>query len=408
MSYEDCIIIGGGAAGLLAAAMLQLPDGRSGRILEATGQPGTKLRMSGGGHCNFTHSGPIRDFPACYGDAGRSIRKLLYRHNNENFVRFLANHGVPSVTQADGRVFPESMRADDVLQALLYLAAENHFGLVRSTRVTSIEPGDSGNDCILRTSSGETFAAHTVIIATGGKSYPSTGSNGQFWDALHKGTGIRIAAARPALAPIHVEQYPYSDLAGLSFEHALLTVTAPGRKIQSRAGSLLLTHREFSGPAALNLSVIAEPGTTLHVRYIDGKYGDTAAIAASLQPELNRAGADASSIIERDFSLPKRFARKLVQRAGVSPKRLAALLTDDCFTVSGLPDWNRAMVTRGGIDRSEIDFRTMALKSYPGIYAIGEAVDVDGLTGGYNLQFAYSSAAAAAEAVLSKLTGAEE
>lgn len=137
----DCIIIGGGAAGLLTAARLDLtafsPKG-AGLILEATDSPGTKLRMSGAGHCNFTHDGSVKDMVAAYGDRGRAIRRVLYRYNNDAFVDFLDRHGIPSFSRDGGRIFPKSEKAQDVLNLLLDLSAENGFALKKGFRVSQV------------------------------------------------------------------------------------------------------------------------------------------------------------------------------------------------------------------------------------------------------------------------------
>lgn len=190
----DCIIIGGGAAGLLTAARLDLtgfsPKG-TGLILEATDSPGTKLRMSGAGHCNFTHDGSVKDMVAAYGEQGRAIRRVLYRYSNDAFVDFLDRHGIPSFSRDGGRVFPKSQKAQDVLNLLLDLSAENGFALKKGFRVSQVTRlPDAGWQ--VTCDNGAAFRTAAMVIATGGKSFPATGSNGRMWDVLSRDLDVEV------------------------------------------------------------------------------------------------------------------------------------------------------------------------------------------------------------------------
>ena len=184
-------------------------------------------------------------------------------------------------------------------------------------------------------------------------------------------------------------------------------------------GDLLLTHRDFSGPAALNICGAAEPGDTLHINYV---YPRSREEVTGILSEIfsGKKGNPVSTMASR-LNLPRRFCQSILLRSlgkpidaenvfrgssnvnGLSPKKVAALLCDDTFTVEGLPDWNKAMATRGGIALHQLDLRTMEFREHPGLFAVGEALDVDGITGGYNLQFAFSSASVCAEALQKKL-----
>lgn len=417
----DCIIIGGGAAGLLTAARLDLtafsPKG-AGLILEATDSPGTKLRMSGAGHCNFTHDGSVKDMVAAYGEQGRAIRRVLYRYNNDAFVDFLDHHGIPSFSRDGGRVFPKSQKAQDVLNLLLNLSAENGFALKKGFRVSQVTRlPDAGWQ--VACDNGAAFRTAAMVIATGGKSFPATGSNGRMWDVLSRDLDVEVISPRPVLAPVAVRSYPYGPMAGLSFETAELSVTAPGKKIQRSVGDLLLTHRDFSGPAALNICGAAEPGDTLHINYVYPRSRED--VTGILSGIFSGKKGNPVSAMASQLNLPRRFCQSILLRSlgkpidaenvfrgswnvnGLSPKKVAALLCDDTFTVESLPDWNKAMATRGGIALSQLDLRTMEFREHPGLFAVGEALDVDGITGGYNLQFAFSSASVCAEALQKKL-----
>lgn len=435
----DVIIIGAGASGLLTAARLDLHS-RSGLILEATHSPGTKLRMSGAGHCNFTHDGSIKEMLTGYGNQGKKVRKVLYKYNNQAFVEFLESQGIPSHSRDGGRIFPQVESSQVVLDALLELSEENHFALKKGFRVQSIQvlpnsDAHGGTDSVdpaiavaqspsavpnlwqLTCENGASFQTRNLVIATGGKSYPSTGSNGRMWEVLARDLSVEITPPRPALAPITVENYPYEELSGLSFDNAELSITAPGRKMQRSQGALLLTHHQFSGPAALNISASVQISDTLHINYLPEISREE--LTDTIHRILDRVKGNPASEMASRLGLPKRFCQGILLRSlgkditqdsisspeGLSPKRIAALLQDDSFRVSALPDWNKAMATSGGIRLPQVKPATLEFRDYPGLYAVGEALDVLGITGGYNLQFAFSSASAAAEDLADRIPG---
>ena len=469
----DCIVVGGGAAGLFFAATLDKQlisdDGphaieretesdtiqterETGTcnnkteernackylIIEKTGWLGTKILMSGGGHCNITHAGPIKDFVDCYGDSGKKIRRILYKHNNLELIDFLSGAGIPTIPEDDGRVFPLSRNASDIRNMLLEKAEANGFRIAYNTEVKSID-FESGlwklrcnelAECI--------YYTRKVVIATGGCSYPTTGSDGKMFDVLSRDLNVDILRPRPSLCPIKVKDYPYSDLAGLSIEAQLKI----GKK--KSTGSLLFTHNSFSGPAALNISgeaadslypSIGNPGSTLpsltfpeekhhspnapdtkyhspnaldtkhhspntqtrislEINYVQKTYEETFNI---IQGAIKGCKSSLANLIADSFGLPKRLCRILEERCAGSTKKLAKLLTMDEFIIDSVGGFRIAMVTRGGVSLDEVDLFTMELKKHKGIYIIGEALDVDGQTGGYNLQFAYSSARIASD-----------
>ena len=232
------------------------------------------------------------------------------------------------------------------------------------------------------------------MIASGGCSYPATGSDGSLFRVLREDLGLDITKLRPALSPVLVEEYPYEQLSGISFDPAGITIMRDGKIISKNSDALLLTHRDMSGPAVLNISKYVLPADRLIIDYV---YPATyEQVVSDLKQDLSGHGRDAASLIAARYRLPKRFCHLLVSRYGASPKKLAHALTGECFTVKDVAGFGKAMVTSGGIDMKEIKTSTMELKKHPGIYSIGEVCDIDGETGGYNLQFAYSSARAAA------------
>ena len=280
----DCIIVGAGAAGLFAGARFDMAA--TGLILEKTSRAGTKLLMSGGGQCNITHAGSIKDFIDRYGKKGSRIRSCLYKHNNLELMTFLEENGIPTVTQEeDGRVFPASGKAQDIRDLLVRKSQENGFEIAYGQEVTGIcwipaeeigsgqahsssfnpargagystsdsDPGNSVPACWELTTSKTTFQARTVILASGGCSYPKTGSDGQLFSVLQRDLDLEITPLQPALTPIRVQNYPYAELAGISFADCRIRLLRAQKKIAETNGGLLFTHRDFSGPAILNLS----------------------------------------------------------------------------------------------------------------------------------------------------------
>lgn len=369
----DIVIIGAGASGLMLAANLDLGDS-SGLLLEGTSCIGSKLLMSGGGRCNITHGGSIKDFLNAYGDAGAKLRKCLYKHNNSELISWLERVDVPTIEEKE-RVFPASMKAKDVLDALASEAASNMWQIESGAKVSALEK--SGDGCWnIELKDRGWIAARNVVVASGGITYPETGSDGSMLEIL-KTLGIIIKEPKSALAPIFVRDYPYGELSGISVPDVSVSVSDGCDKQDSRGGSvrmtgdILFTHDGFSGPVILNISKFAGKGGLMKIDY--GK---------SLE------------------ELTKRMQRVLQERArgesgDVRTKLLEGLLRADEFEIEGVSD--RGMVTSGGVSLEEMDLSNMRCKRFEALYIIGEALDADGITGGYNLQMCWSTAQSAAD-----------
>ena len=383
----DIAIIGAGASGLMLAANLDM-EGSRGIILEGSSCVGSKLLMSGGGHCNITHGGSVKDFVYAYGSEGQALRRCLYRHSNLDLARWLTEHGVELADENgdhvdpsygsngidnDGRIFPASMKARDVLDAFLGEALLNGWQIEKEAKVSGLRKDGTWEITLI---SGYELRAEKVVIAAGGITYPETGSDGSMLEMLDD-LGIDVNEPRPALAPVYVENYPYAELSGISVPDVTVTAfssdaayTCKGKAARMK-GDLLFTHEGLSGPVILNISKYAAPGELLRLCY---------------NKELHE--------------LPKRMQRVLRERSRgllgeVRTNVLASFLNQDDFTVSRVDE--HGMVTAGGVSLDEIDMKTMRIKAHEGLYAIGESIDADGITGGYNLQLCWSTAAAAAD-----------
>lgn len=399
MKKYDTIIVGAGAAGLYCGCAL---SGGKNLILEKGKRPGLKLLMSGSGQCNVTHGGSIKEFLACYGDKGRSIRTCLQKHNNLELCRFLQGLGVPTVERDDGKIFPKSMKAQDILNALL----ENQNGeIIYESEVTEVEYLGQEEGYHLKARAGDFFAKN-LVIATGGASFPTTGSDGKLARTVSASLGIPMEDLKPSLTPVFVENYCYGELSGISFRDVAIMVSG-----HRAVGDLLFTFKNFSGPVIINNSRYMKTGDVLEINFVWPRSRQE--LLAQMKKDFPGNGQSLVNYMSDTLDLPKRFAkavaemtgldcRKVSQFTGDEMKDVCALLTGQRFTVSGLAGFKEAMATAGGIKLSSVSTKTMESKDYPGLYFIGEVLDVDGDTGGYNLQFAYSSAMVAADSINSK------
>jgi len=400
----DMIIIGAGAAGLFAGA--SLPSPVNGLILEKKATPGRKLLLTGSGQCNLTHGGSIKDFIPHYGKNGSQIRSVLYRFNNRSVMEFFEHRGILLTEREDGKVFPKSGKAQEILKVLVDGCTKNGFRFRYSSAADRITYHNGPDSPAVFTVHCGDFSCETekLIIATGGCSYPATGSDGSFFSVL-KSMGLKLVPTAPALVPVYVHEYPYHSLSGISFQ----TAEAAIGSLRNR-DALLLTHTCFSGPAVLNLSRFARSGDTIAFNYYPSKPEEI------LFSELRQAVTGCSRQILTVFydyfrrndensvsEIPKRFLELLCTRAGIDAAQKASgvphsrikeavrLVVRDEFKIKKLGAYEAAMVTAGGVALSEISMKTMESKKYPGLFFAGETLDVDGDTGGYNLQFAFSS-----------------
>lgn len=395
----DLIIIGAGAAGLFAGASLPFPV--NGLIIEKKSTPGRKLLMSGAGQCNLTHGGSIKDFIPHYGSNGTKIRSVLYRFNNLSVIDFFESKDIPLFAREDEKIFPKSLKSQDVLQALVEGCGENGLRFLFSSPVDRITVDDQVYTVHCGSSA---YATRKLIIATGGCSYPATGSDGSLFPVLQD-MGIAVTPLTPALVPIYAADYPYRELSGISFQNAEVTIHS-----HTRTDALLLTHNFFSGPAILNLSRYARPGDLIRINYFpcrseevirkeltQAMAGNSRQLLTALYDYFKQASGDPSA------EIPKRFLELICKRAGIDPSVKASrtthaqlnaairLIVRDEFRIQKLGGYEAAMVTAGGVSLSEINLKSMESTRYPNLFFAGEVLDVDGDTGGYNLQFAFSS-----------------
>lgn len=407
----DLIIVGAGPAGLFCAVRAG-GTGLRVLVLEKGPAPGRKLLITGSGQCNLTHEGEIPGFFGRYGENGNFLRPALRNFTNSDLMAYFRDQGCPVVGGEDGKVFPASLKAADVLTVLLAGCRQAGAGIRTGEPVTGV--ARDGDGFLVATSGGQ-YRAGRLVVSTGGASYPATGSSGDGY-RIAESLGQPVTPVGPALAPVYIRDYPFGDLAGTTFRDAGISVFRDGRKVREGAGDLLLTHRGLSGPAILDNSRYIRDGDTVSVRFIGPDPGGAARMLAQLASE---GGTRRIGTILREVPVPGRFAERILEIAEVPPglagahldrktrARIASLLAAFPCTVERVGGFEEAMVTRGGVALAGIDGKTMESRVVPRLYFIGEVLDIDGDTGGYNLQAAFSTAACAADHIRRRAAGRE-
>jgi predicted Rossmann fold flavoprotein len=404
MEQYALVVIGGGPAGLFCA-LLAAGNGRRILILEKKAHPGRKLLLSGLGQCNITHDEDIGSFLSHYGENGRFLKPALMNFQNKDLIAFFTERGLPFMTEPGGKVFPRSRKASEVLDILVKECAAVHVEIRCEDPVSEVSVLDAKFS--IRTDRA-TYRAERLVIATGGITYPATGSTGDGY-VFARILGHSVTEVSPALAAVTVEDYRFSDLAGISFADVLISLYRSGQKVRRHTGDLLLTHAGLSGPGILDLSRFIRPGDTLKISFLPSV--DHPKVKEAVLNRISAAGKARVRTVLMDFCLPERFVNRILTLAGIehdltgahlskkSRSALIELLTGCPFVVGRLGGVHEAMVTRGGVSLAEIDPKTMESKLVPRLYFIGEVLDIDGDTGGYNLQAAFSTAALAARRI---------
>ena len=394
---EICVV-GGGAAGLMAAAAAA-EAGAAVTVLEKTDRPGKKLRITGKGRCNVTCAADPAAMQEKIARGAKFLRTALYAFPPSETVRFFEAAGVPLKEERGGRIFPVSDNAHDVADALLR-RAKAAGAAVRRGAVTAVE---KTGDLFLVRCGGEALFFDRVILATGGASYPGTGSTGDGY-GFARALGHTVNDPRPSLIPLITEGDLAGHLLGLSLKNAAITVK-DGKKTVFRAfGELVFTHFGLSGPIVLSASA-----------HLDFAAGKTYALFIDLKPALDRETLDKrilrdlGAAANRDLVnavtglYPHKLILPLLETAGLDPRKKAnevtraerARLLETTkalpFTVVGARPLSEAIVTRGGVALSEVDPRTMESRLVPGLFFAGELLDADAETGGFNLQIAWAT-----------------
>ena len=433
MTTKPVIVVGAGASGMMAAGRAA-ELGAKVLLLEKTPRAGSKIAISGKTRCNLTNAKELDDFIAMYGPNGRFLYSAFHRFFRDDLLAFLLRYGVETKGERGGRVFPASDDARDVVKAFRQYMADYGVQLRTDTMVTGIQV-DNGGVVGVQTEEG-TLPATTVVLATGGASYPETGSTGDGY-RLAAALGHTITKLRPALVPLVVlEVQRARSMQGVSLRNVRLTAyqcpaddinpslaptgdggrSTSGRQspwpvIQSRMGEMMITHFGIGGPITLLMSLAI----------VDALEKGPVSVSIDLKPALDEN--QLRQRLQRDFDrygkrsygrilgglLPRKLVEPFVDMTAIPSdrpgnqisaeerERLLLLLKSLRFNIKGPLSMASAMVTAGGVSLKEIHPRTMASRLVEGLYFCGEVMDLDGDTGGYNLQAAFSTGYIAGE-----------
>ena len=400
METEVCII-GAGPAGLMAAIGAATKRAAT-MVVEGNANAGHKLLVTGGGRCNFTHAASVDELVRAFGQAGRFLRHSFHELPPEDVRAFFAARGVAATVEPDGCVFPAVDRATEIRDALVREAEVHGVHCVYGRPVTQVDV--VANAFEIRTKR-HTIAARRAIIATGGLSWPQTGSTGDCYRLAGK-LGHALVAAKPSLVPLLTRDKWPGELAGVAVADAALRATIGGRKVISK-GHMVFTNDGLGGPAAQDLSrfltdALAEGPSEVEMRLDLVPALDETTLDRRLQDQLAAHPKKRMPNILAEI-VPKRLAATLCRLARCNAdlqanqvtkdirKRLAGLLKLLPLCVTGTRPIAEATVTRGGVGLPQIEPRTMASKVCPGLYFAGEVIDADGPCGGYNLQMCFAT-----------------
>lgn len=396
------IVIGGGAAGMMAAIGAAY-NGNTVELLEKNDRLGKKIFITGKGRCNITNASDIQNH---FANIMRNSKFLYSAYNNfsyEDICNMIESAGVKTKIERGNRVFPESDKSSDVIWALSKMMKDVGVNVHLNKNVTDVLSDASG--VIVKCFDGKDFMGYKCIIATGGLSYPSTGSTGDGYK-FAKNMGHTIEETYPSLVPFNIKEEYCKRLQGLSLKNVTLTIKDENGKVPySEMGEMLFTHFGISGPLVLSASAYLSDTLKKHqyVGYIDLK--------PALDEEMldKRILKDFQDGINKNFNnaieklLPKKMIPVIIELAKINPykkvheitkeerENLVKIIKNLPVHILGTRGYNEAIITKGGISIKEINPKTMESKIMPNIYFVGEVLDLDAMTGGYNLQIAWST-----------------
>ncbi len=399
---KNVIVIGGGPAGMFAA-LSAAENGHAVTLLEKNEKLGKKLFITGKGRCNLTNAG---DMDALFGNVVTNPKFLysaFYACDNRRVIEFFERRGMPTKTERGNRVFPVSDHSSDVIAVLKQALARAGVQVRLHTEVSEILKGE---EKIMGVSlkNGRNLPCDAVVLATGGYSYQSTGSTGDGY--LFAGVcGHTVTALKPSLVPLTAKEPYVKQMQGLSLKNVGVTIRREQKVLFEDFGEMLFTHFGVSGPLILRASSLV--GKELNRQPL--------AMAIDLKPALNEHQLDQRLLREFGQNKNKRFKNSvhgllpakmipvLIQLSGIDPDKkinemtrqerggLITLLKAFPVTLTGMRDFNEAIITKGGISVKEVNPSTMESKKLPGLYFAGEVLDLDAMTGGFNLQIAWST-----------------
>lgn len=404
------LIIGGGAAGMMAG-VLAARRGHTVDVLEKNEKLGKKLYITGKGRCNVTNACDTEElFPAVMSNS-KFLYSAFYTYGPQEVMDFFEQAGVPLKTERGNRVFPCSDHSSDIIRALERELKKAGARIYLRTEVKGVEADEKGVTGV-RLTDGSFLPADAVIVATGGLSYPSTGSTGDGYRIAQE-TGHKLTELRPSLVPLTAKEDYIPLLQGLSLKNTGLTIKSGNKVIYKDFGEMMFTHFGVTGPMILSASA--------HI----GRFLEKGELNAylDLKPALSHEQLDARVLREFEAAQNKQFKNVIgvlfpssltpvmLKIGGIGPEkkiheisreerlRFEQLIKAFPFTITGMGEFKEAIITRGGVSVRDIKPGTMESRKVRNLYFIGEVLDLDAVTGGFNLQIAWSTAALAAQAI---------
>jgi len=402
LQHHDIIVIGGGPAGIFAAGFAAL-NGASVLLLEKNRRCGAKMLITGKGRCNVTNSeDDPRKLVERFGLQGKSLLTALYAFGRDEVIGFFENRGLKLKIERGGRIFPEQGGAADVQQVLDHFLQESGVELRTACKVEGLLISEGLISAVKI--AGELLTADRVILATGGRSYPETGSTGDGYRWAVQ-TGHQLITPEPALVPVRLAADWTAEVSRFNLRNIRIRVLSAGRRIDERFGEAFFTRNGIGGPIVLDMSATIRDALKADSVQLEIDFKpavDAETFDGRLQRELAEQG-------KKDFRnalgnlLPKALIPVFVRLSGIDPlkkchhvtgaerQQLLALFKAMTLEVTGVGDFKRAIVTSGGVALTDIDMRTMRSKKVDNLYFAGEMIDLDGPTGGFNLQVCWST-----------------
>ncbi|WP_432204998.1 NAD(P)/FAD-dependent oxidoreductase [Cetobacterium somerae] len=407
MKEFDLIVVGGGPSGIFTA-ITAAENGLKVALLEKNKRIGNKILVAGSGKCNLTHTGKPKEFLDKYGENGKFLKEALNKFSPDMLKEFFDKNGLPLVLVEDsGKFFPETFSSLDVVALLKKKLESLKVQILENIKIENIEKIDEE---FLIFTKDDTFKCKNLSLATGGKSYPGVGTTGDGY-VMAKSLGHKIIPPKPALTPIFVKDYFFEELSGISFQNVKITLWKENKKIIEKNGPVLLTHTNFSGPGILDNSRFVENDSELEINYIGQSYEK---FNKDIIEETNKDGKKILKKYLHQYFLPERFIKVILSKAEIKEdlklaelskekrEELSKLLTSNRMEITKVGNFEMAMVTKGGVALEEVNPKTMESKKISGLYLVGEILDIDGDTGGYNIQAACSMGVLAGKSMKKK------